>query len=280
MSSADLLYDFGGEPEVLGVAAVVHALSDIYAERARPAFATLVLGVPQTWLDTGAAAEVLKAAFSQLDIEKTKFAGGHTVRSPEPFVAISAVGEAQATTARNVPASLKRELLLSKGLGSGLCMSAIRQGLLRPEGESELSEYLRHSNRRAALAIGNAEREFESLADVRDVTGFGLFDAVRGISKEKRVTLFLNRIPVLTSAVTAAEAGVASALLDQNALRSDGFTHRVPAQWRAILNDPQTCGPLLVSCTLEMSEVLQRHGFLRIGTSVRDGDNPRIEVVE
>lgn len=273
VSTADLVYEFGGDPRVLGRAAVCHTLSDVYAVRAKPSFATAVLGVTHEAIADGSAAEVMAGVLQQLALEGVALAGGHTSYSSECFVALTAVGEGR--TVDLVSDGIERDvLLLSKPLGSGLAMSAHREGMLDADGIAELAGQLTTSNSVAAETIDMVEQRFGVLAYVTDVTGFGFLDAVRSLTLDGTAHIDSDGIATLACAVAAASEGVASTLLDQNALHADEYTVGLKQHWRALLNDPQTCGGLLVRCTRPMAVELSRRGFNEVGVVVhssRDG---------
>lgn len=253
-TTTDLIYDFGMGPEELGSIAVIHALSDLYASLVTPAVATICMGVTREGLDNGSAATVLSHALQSLTDLDVARGGGHTVYSDQPFVGVTAVGINTVGPVIRLDGEVSYDLVMSKPLGSGIYLAALRNDLLSGDALAELRQVLHVSNREAAGSLaGLAVDQPGAIGFVTDVTGFGLLQAVQPrLRPNTRATLDSSKLPVLSSGrAILRDQGVVTRLGEENML----LVHDDPAfdieavdmESLAILSDPQTSGGLVAA---------------------------------
>jgi selenide,water dikinase len=141
-------------------------------------------------------------------------------------------------------------LVLSKALGTGILVNALKKGDAPEDGAAAAIASMRRTNRRA--------KELGVLAGVRaatDVTGFGLLGHLKNLCDASHVTaeLDLARIPFLPHARELAVAGRVPGGSRKNlawlapTLDAEG----VPEVDRLLLADAQTSGGLLLAAPSE-----------------------------
>lgn len=253
-TSVDLLYDFGIPGVDFGRVTAAHCLSDIYASLARPALATACLGMPRTAIKDGKAGATLAGLHEGLTLAGVELAGGHTVYADSAFVAVSIIGADPLSAGVASWHPGRYRLLLSKPLGSGIYLAALRNGLLTDDDQREVIDVMKGSNAQAAASLASlVVASPGSLGFVTDVSGFGLLMALRGrLPVGATATISADQVPLLEKTRSIlADHGVSTALGDRNfdwATRGfvTGFAH-VPIVERLVLSDPQTSGGLLAA---------------------------------
>jgi selenide,water dikinase len=190
------------DPELFGAIAAANALGDVFAMGGRPLLALSIAAFPEELpLETvratldGAAAKVAEAG--------AILAGGHTIRDAEAKYGLAVAGTVHPDRVwRKSGARPGDVLVLTKPLGTGLVLTAVRAGALGEKERDRATESMTALNGRAADAL----RPFEPTA-VTDVTGFGLFGHAYELAARSnvQVTLEADRLPALPGALEAAE---------------------------------------------------------------------------
>lgn len=280
-TSVDLVYEFGLEPELFGWVGVVHALSDLYATLAQPLSATICLGVRNAQLSDQSAARTLSGARAALDAEGVLLGGGHTVYSDIAFIGVSAVGTVDGSELKLVP-GIEYDLLLTKPLGIGIYISALRNGLLGARQLAELSALLKESNARASLLLKSLTAfDPQAVGFVTDVTGYGLANCLLGrVPGGWLATVARTEIPTMIEVRSLLEThGLSTGLGDSNRLRAS----ELHIDWNAltmveqlIVSDPQTSGGLLTAVSSEFRDEVKYSaaGLKRIGQLKGANDAP------
>ena len=252
MTSTDLLYAFGSDPELFGRILAVHALSDLFATLAEPLFATLTLGVTHDDVSSGRAASIARGVAVTLTAEGAVLAGGHSVVAKDTFASLSVVGQTTQTPP-SAEVHVNDVIILSKPLGSGLALSAERLGVAGAPELGEVYDTMASSNRIAADSLSRVQQtetsEVSPIRKITDVSGFGFLHAVRQVAGNSRVKIVADAVPLGPGVADFVEAQAWSGLLDANLMESSGFTAYQPGVNGGLLqfalNDPQTSGGLL-----------------------------------
>ena len=233
------------DPYDFGAIAATNALNDVFAMGGVPLLALSVAAFPEE-LPTETVAAVFAGADDQVRAAGAILAGGHTIRDAEPKYGLAVVGtvhpEAIWPKAGAQPGDA---LLLTKALGTGIVLQAVRDGVA-PAGALEAAvAAMRTLNAGAADAL----RPLGPNA-VTDVTGFGLLGHAHELASRSgvRVELDAGTLPSLPGALELAEDGVRTGGDPRN--REFAGPHveseAAPAA-EALAYDPQTAGGLLVS---------------------------------
>lgn len=243
------------DPRAYGAIAAANALNDVFAMGGRPLVALSIAAFPEE-LALATVRSILDAAAAKVAEAGAILAGGHTIRDSEPKYGLAVVGTVHPDAIwRKSGARPGDTLLLTKRLGTGLVLSAVRDGLL---GETELAAAVASMSTLDGAAA-EALRPFEPSA-VTDVTGFGLFGHGREVAERSGVRLIIEgeRLPALPGARTAAGAGIATGGAGRNRDFAARALDTTPdsAEVAALGYDPQTAGGLLVCLPGERVAVL------------------------
>ena len=246
--TADLITPLIDDPYAFGAIAAANALSDVYAMGGRPRTALNLCVFPRE-LTGPVARELLDGARDTAAAADTLIAGGHTVRGPELLYGLSVTGEVHPQRVwRNVGARPGDGLLLTKPLGTGLLITALRRGLLPPDDPAVQAAVagMRALNRAAAELLADAQ-----VHACTDVTGFGLMGHALGMTRRgARLQLSLAALPLYVGALPLGEQGVTCAGARANRAayqaRVQLLTPLSPGQ-EELLYDPQTSGGLLLA---------------------------------
>ncbi len=243
------------DPRTFGRIAATNALNDVFAMGGRPLLALSVTAFPEE-LPVEMLGEVLAGAAETTREAGAILAGGHTIRDDEPKYGLAVVGTVHPdgiwlkSGARPGDA-----VLLTKPLGTGLVLQAVREGRA-PEGALDAAvEVMTLLNRDAADAL----RPFAPHA-VTDVTGFGLLGHAHETAERSgvRIALTAARLPALPGALELAAEGIRTGGDRRN--RDFAGPHVVcdaPPELEALAYDPQTAGGLLVTLPRDKRVVLE-----------------------
>ncbi len=186
------------------------------------------------------------------------------------------------------------QLLLSRPLGSGILFAGSMAGLTRPYYLDEAIENLSQSQHFLLEDFENNELDIHDKPAIHactDITGFGLLGHIgemlsmanyqRRLSKKSklRVEIDSQSIPIYKGVSSLINNGVASTFAPANRnffslLQADdsslplidldvsGFTNKIQAYkfYKEVIIDPQTCGPLIISCTSESAKRMLKKG--------------------
>jgi selenide,water dikinase len=207
-------------------------------------------------LPTETLGEVLAGAAETTRSAGAILAGGHTIRDDEPKYGLAVVGTVHPEGVwRKSDARSGDVVCLTKPLGTGLVLQAVRDGRVTDGALEAATEAMVGLNRDAAEAL----RPFEPHA-VTDVTGFGLLGHAHEVAQRSGVRIELDAaaLPPLPGALEAAEAGVLTGGDRRN--REFAGPHVTSAASRALealAYDPQTAGGLLFTLPAERRVVLE-----------------------
>ncbi|TWI11532.1 selenide, water dikinase SelD [Aerolutibacter ruishenii] len=250
VATTDFFMPIVDDPFDFGRIAATNALSDLYAMGAAPLFALAVVGMPINTLSTETIREILRGGEQACADAGIVVAGGHSIDSVEPIYGLAAIGVLD-------PAHLKRNggaregdvLVLGKPLGVGVYSSALKKGLLDADGYREMLATTTQLNR-----VGERLGKLPAVHAMTDVTGFGLLGHLLELCRASghAAEVSVDSVPLLRQARSLFEAGCVTGASNRNwnSYGADvGLADDVPADWRALLTDPQTSGGLLVACS-------------------------------
>ena len=91
IQTVDFFTPVADDPYIFGQIAAANALSDIYAMGGTPTLALNVVGFPEC-LDTSVLSEIMRGGADKVKEAGALLAGGHSIRSTEPFYGLCASG--------------------------------------------------------------------------------------------------------------------------------------------------------------------------------------------
>ena len=231
-----------------GRIAAANAVSDVYAMGGRPLLALNLVGWNTEELPTELLSEVLLGAADVAADCGFVTVGGHTVDDPEPKFGLAVVGEVHPDRLlTNTGLRPGDALVLTKPLGVGIIVTAIKRDLAPAEVTAAAVASMTRSNAEAAtvaLAAG--------ATGATDVTGFGLLGHLGRMAEESGVdvSVDVDAVPLLPGARSLAEDGCIPGGSRRNlewvGPRLD--TGSVDELSVVVLADAQTSGGLVFGC--------------------------------
>ncbi len=244
-------------PYDYGQIAAANALSDVYAMGGKPLTAMNILCYPLKFLDKDILVEILKGGADKVNEAGAVIVGGHTLQDNEIKYGLSVTGIIHPDKiVTNAGARAGDRLILTKPLGTGLIISAIKTNKVFEEDVSIVTRSMTQLNKTASemmLEVGvNA---------CTDITGFGLLGHAYEMADASKVTLsFLaERIPIFDGCERYVRMGLIPGVSKlskkylKDAIRIDS---RVREELVDVLFDAQTSGGLLISLPKEKAETL------------------------
>ncbi len=243
------------DARTFGWIAATNALNDVFAMGGRPLLALSVTAFPEE-LPVSVLGDILAGAAEATREAGAILAGGHTIRDDEPKYGLAVVGTVHPDGVwRKSGAKPGDAVLLTKPLGTGLVLQAVREGRA-PDGSFDAAvAAMCELNRDAADAL----RSFSPHA-VTDVTGFGLLGHAHetALRSGVRIVLDADALPALPGAVELAAAGVRTGGDRRNReFAGAHVTSGASPELEALAYDPQTAGGLLITLPDEKRTVLE-----------------------
>lgn len=249
VATVDIITPLVDDAREWGRIAAANAVSDIYAMGATPRFALSVLALsPELARAVGPA--VVAGASDIAFAAGCPILGGHSIKDSEPKFGLCVVGEVDPSRLlTNAGAQPGDILVLGKALGTAAITTALRAGELAEDDPAVVA---------AVESMTTLNRAGQELAHelgahaMTDITGFGLSGHALGMATASGVSLVLEleRFPALPRALELLAAGHQCGGLGTNRERAAAELEQPvdadPARL-ALLHDPQTSGPLLLS---------------------------------
>ncbi len=246
--TTDFITPVVDDARIWGRIAAANAVSDVYAMGGRPLLALNLVGWNTEELPTELLSEVLLGAADVAADCGFVTVGGHTVDDPEPKFGLAVVGEVHPDRLlTNTGLRPGDALVLTKPLGVGIIVTAIKRDLAPAEVTTAAVASMTRSNAEAAtvaLAAG--------ATGATDVTGFGLLGHLGRMAEESAVdvSVDVDAVPLLPGARSLAEDGCIPGGSRRNlewvGPRLD--TGSVDELSVVVLADAQTSGGLVFGC--------------------------------
>ncbi|MDR1898898.1 MAG: selenide, water dikinase SelD [Treponema sp.] len=254
VSTVDFFSPMVEDPFLFGKIAAANALSDIYAMGGWPLYALNLVCFPEK-LD-GAVLQAILAGGAEKALEAdTLIAGGHSIYDHEAKYGLAVTGLVDPRRIlRNDGCRAGDALILTKALGAGLVMAALRAGEAPPGIAAAAFASMERLNRYAAEKLGS-----RSVHACTDVTGFGLaVHAAEMAGTAHTLVMDGASLPLLPGALGFAEKFYATAAGQRNRNYIEGQTdlRALSPAMQEILFDPQTSGGLLISVAAEEAQAL------------------------
>lgn len=193
------------DPKMFGRIAATNSLSDIYAMGGTPINALNLLATPADVLDASLVAEMLQGGQEAMEENDTPIIGGHTIDDPEPKMGYAVTGLVHPEHIwRNSTARPKEHIYLTKPIGTGVLVKAIKDGTATFQMAEPAAHMMATSNRWAKEAISRVGDP----GACTDVTGFGLLGHLWEMAHGAglRAVLWADQVPLLPGALALAEA--------------------------------------------------------------------------
>ncbi|MHC4713007.1 MAG: selenide, water dikinase SelD [Planctomycetota bacterium] len=274
------------DPYVYGQIAAANSLSDVYAMGADPLTALAVVCFPAESLGVDVLSEITRGAADKLREAGVVLLGGHSVVDPQPKYGLCVTGVVSCgEIIDNAHARPGDALILTKPLGTGLTIMAVKAGMADAEREDTANRCMAALNRDAARIA----RE-HGVSSCTDITGFGFLGHACQMARASGVSMeiFVDHLPKLAGVVEYAATGLLSGAAYANRRYvSDGvtFAEDISLAEQDLLFDPQTSGGLLACCPHETADAMLEaaRGALStecaiVGTVIESEEDSQISV--
>ncbi len=292
VQTVDFFTPIVDDPALFGEVAAANSLSDVYAMGGRPMTALSIVAFPGSQ-PVKVLEQILRGGLTKMTEANCSVVGGHSIRDDELKFGYAVTGLIDPEKIwRNVGAWPGDKLVLTKPIGTGVISTALKQGSAEAAWVAAATESMTRLNRDAAEAVhevDDAAKGAKPVHAVTDVTGFGLLGHAREMAIGSSVSLRIHHTQVayIPGAIEAARGKFFSGGMANNREFLEGCVgigSSVPAEYEALLFDPQTSGGLLAALAPESVDhtmaALERHGVpARIIGEVTAKRSPLIEVV-
>jgi selenide,water dikinase len=248
VNTVDFFTPVVDDPFTYGAIAAANALSDIYAMGGTPKIALNIVCWPQTGLPHTMLGDILRGGASKAHEAGVAIVGGHSVADEEVKYGMAVTGVIDPRRIiRNVGVRIGDALVLTKPLGTGVLMTALKRGQLAPEYYETAVRWMMELNAATAHAMLHCE-----VHAATDITGFGLAGHVVKMAQGSGVTIRLEEsdLPLMPGALEACVAGMMPGGGNRNCEfygPSVRIADEVSDEMAAMVFDPQTSGGLFIA---------------------------------
>lgn len=245
VSTVDFFTPMVEDPRTFGRIAAANALSDVYAMGGNPLFALNLVCYPEQE-EIQALGEILAGGAEKLQEAEAVLCGGHSIYDRETKYGLAVTGRLNPKKIwRNNTPQPGDQLILTKSLGVGIVMAALRGEMAEPEAIDAALASMERINKYAAEKMHNFP-----VHACTDITGFGLLSHAREMAGEEvSLILYPSQLPVLPQAYTYAEGYLLTAAGQRNRNFMIGAVEYGDTSFplQELMLDPQTSGGLLFS---------------------------------
>ena len=251
VSTVDFFPPMVNDPRAFGRIAAANALSDVYAMGGRPVAALNLVCFPQS-MDMGILRQILAGGAEKVTEAAAVLAGGHSIYDKEPKygLAVTGIVENNRIFRNNTPA-IGHRLILTKPLGTGIIMAALRGGAASLTAVEKAVASMERLNKYAAEKM----RAF-NISACTDITGFGLLAHALEMAADKvSLMIYVQEIPYFMEAYSYAGEFLVTAAgqRNRNHLAGKAEVSGLPFELQELLFDPQTSGGLLICVAPEQA---------------------------
>lgn len=235
------------DAEDFGAIAAVNSISDVYAMGGEPKTALSILAFPMSVLPMELLEPLMRGAVERIEAAGACLAGGHSIDDETLKLGFSVTGFVARDRAwTNAGARVGDVLILTKPLGTGTLMSALKGGEITEEAKTAAIQSMKTLNRSADLLEG------VTVHAATDVTGFGLLGHLVQMMRASgtSATLASSAFPALPGALDSLRNGWTNRahVTNESYVREDvAFAQSVSEELKLLAFDAQTSGGLLFS---------------------------------
>ena len=252
--SIDALTHLVDDPYLVGVLAMRHAVSDVWAMGAFPTTALTLIAVERALSQHLEASEFVQAQAGLHDAAHAygvEIVGGHSLSLNQPMIAVQIEGECTRPVHKD-GAMAGDELWITGPVGSGILFSALASGFTVG---AFIDQWV--TNALKSLFEASQTAAQEGVHAMTDVTGFGLAGHLREMLSGKNLGIqWAENIVTFSGVDECIARGIQSTAYVDNVRYAQQIGHKAPS---AVVFDPQTCGPLLIAAPPETAKRVIQH---------------------
>jgi selenide,water dikinase len=235
------------DPFTFGKIAAANALSDSFAMGCKPAVALNIMCFPSC-LDTSVMKDILLGGQFSVGAADAVIAGGHTISDAVPKYGLCVIGFGDKDKIwRNNGAQEGDVLVLTKKIGTGVAMTALKGGMCESTTEKEALDSMMLLNKEAYEKAKDLD-----IHSATDVTGFSLLGHLKEMCGTGEITAVVNSssVPFFEGVEELAQFGLIPGGMYNNRDFIQGsvsFEEGIRLEIQDLLFDPQTSGGLLLA---------------------------------
>jgi len=233
------------DPKTFGRIAAANALSDVWAMGGRPVLALNLVCFPEA-MDKQILADIVAGGAEKIAEAGAVLGGGHSIYDKEPKYGLAVAGIVDTTKViRNNTPNPGDKLLLTKPLGTGIVMAAMRVGMADEKATGDAVASMERLNRYACESMTGFH-----VSACTDITGFGLLGhALEMAESSATIMLYPDALPFFPAAKTYADEYLLTAAGQRNRNNAEKSVDvsALPFATQELLFDPQTSGGLLIA---------------------------------
>ena len=250
-----------------GQIAAANSISDIFAMGGRPIVALNVVCFPTKYLELDVLKHILEGGFDKVRESGAFLVGGHSVQDDEPKYGLVVYGEVQKNKLwRTTGAKPGDKLILTKALGTGIAITAIKAEMIEDERTRlEATESMKRLNK-----LDLTQELHDSIHSGTDVTGFGLAGHLADMLNENLdCNLRVSELPSIYGVKDLADMGLVPEGAYRNMAAYEKFIGYEDSESESdknfersdldLLFDAQTSGGLLLAVNPDKCEELLTH---------------------
>jgi selenide,water dikinase len=245
------------DAKTFGRIAAANALSDVWAMGGRPLLALNLVCFPEA-MDKKILADILAGGAQKIAEAGAVLGGGHSIYDKEPKYGLAVTGIVETSKVlRNNTPKAGHKLILTKPLGVGIVMAALRVGMADERAAERAIASMERLNRYAAGSMAGF-----NVSACTDVTGFGLLVHTLEMAGDfASIILYPDTLPIIPQAADYANEYLLTAAGQRNRNRVEKVVDvaSLPFATQELMFDPQTSGGLLIAVPpCEAEELIRR----------------------
>lgn len=251
--TVDFITPVVDSPDSFGKIAAANSLSDVYAMGGKPMIALNVVCFPTDCEPLGVLKEILNGGAQKTIEAGAMLAGGHSVQDEEPKYGLVVFGEVKKDRMWTVGTAKPGDILvLTKPIGTGIAVTAIKAGLFSDENIKAAVQSMEALNSIPQIL---SEDVCKAVTACTDVTGFGLAGhSLDLLSDGTSLEIEMENLPLLPGIKEMSDMGLIPAGAYRN---KENAGSRVINESKMglfaedLIFDPQTSGGLLIAIPAE-----------------------------
>lgn len=254
------------DPYDFGQIAAANALSDVYAMGGQVLTALNLVLFPAS-IPLAVLKEILRGGQEKVNEAGGVILGGHTIADDIPKYGLAVTGHVHpgkvVTNSQAMPGDL---LILSKPVGTGIIISAKKNGLASDAAYDEAIRNMKQLNDKGAMIMNKY-----GIRSATDITGFGLLGHAMKMADGSQVSMQIKAaaIPLIKDVMGLIDLGcIPGAAFRNQEFCETGIHHdeAVTYNQKMLLHDAQTSGGLLMCARPDVAEnivsELKAEGYL------------------
>ena len=242
------------DPYGFGQIAACNSISDIYAMGGEPKLALNITMFPKDD-SLNILANILKGGQDKATEAGVLVVGGHTITDTTVKYGMAVIGFAHPNKITTNSAAKDGDIIiLTKALGTGTCLAAMRQGLVKDSDIEDVFESMKTLNKKACAIMNKY-----NVKCATDITGFGLIGHAYKMALASNVSIEINSsaLPMFNKSYDVLDMGCIPGAaftnmryVGSNILVDDDVDYNL----KMLSFDPQTAGGLFICVNKDNAE--------------------------